>query len=166
MFSVWWHNIPRHVFFFLWRRKMMCFQFDGIIYQNVFSVWILLGRKLHFSSPKAMASHAVKNPRIDLSGIAWALVDMGLLRRTSSCTEEYKNLNCLSSLINVGLLCTNESPQGQPTMMVILGILQNIKDGFLGATSIPKFQSNITHLLGSTSTTLNNIYEGQSSSTS
>eukprot|EP00253_Pinus_taeda_P020780 PITA_20780 len=94
------------------------------------------------------------------------VVDLGLLRRTGSCTEEDNNFNCLSSLINVGLLCTNESPKGRPTMMVILRMLQNIRDTFLSRGAIPKLQSNITHLLGSTSTTLNNICEGQSSSTS
>eukprot|EP00253_Pinus_taeda_P007246 PITA_07246 len=94
------------------------------------------------------------------------VVDMGLLTRTSRCTKEDKDLNCLSALINVGLLCTNESPQGRPTMMGILGTLQNIKDTFLSTTSIPKFQSNLTNLLGSTSATINNICEGQSSSTS
>eukprot|EP00253_Pinus_taeda_P033637 PITA_33637 len=93
------------------------------------------------------------------------VVDMSLLRRTNRCTEEDKDLNCLSSLINVGLLCTNESPQGRPTMMDILGTLQNIRDTFLSSTSIPKFQSNLTHLLGSTSTTINNICDSQSSST-
>ena len=51
------------------------------------------------------------------------VVDMGLLRRTNRCNEEDKDLNCLRSLINVGLLCTNESPQGRPTMMGILGTL-------------------------------------------
>eukprot|EP00253_Pinus_taeda_P006470 PITA_06470 len=94
------------------------------------------------------------------------VADMSLLRRTNRCTEEDKDVNCLSSLINVGLLCTNESPQGRPTMMGILCMLQNIKDTFLSTTAIPKFQSNLTHLLGSTSTTMNNICEGQSSSTS
>ena len=94
------------------------------------------------------------------------VVDMGLFKRPIRCNEEDKDLNCLRSLINVGLLCTNESPQGRPTMMGILGTLQNIKDTFLSHTSIPKFQSNLTHLLGSTSTTINNICEGQSSSTS
>eukprot|EP00253_Pinus_taeda_P031349 PITA_31349 len=58
------------------------------------------------------------------------VVNLGLLRRTGSCTEEDNNLNCLSSLINVGLLCTNKSPKGRPTMMVILGMLQNIIDTF------------------------------------
>jgi len=94
------------------------------------------------------------------------VADMSLLRRTNRCSEEDKDLNCLISLINVGLLCTNESPQGRPTMMGILFMLQNIKDTFLSTTAIPKFQSNLTHLLGSTSTTMNNICEGQSSSTS
>eukprot|EP00253_Pinus_taeda_P005590 PITA_05590 len=94
------------------------------------------------------------------------VADMSLLRRTNRCSEEDKDVNCLSSLINVGLLCTNESPQGRPTMMGILCMLQNIKDTFLSTTAIPKFQSNLTHLLGSTSTTMNNICEGQSSSTS
>eukprot|EP00253_Pinus_taeda_P028399 PITA_28399 len=94
------------------------------------------------------------------------VVDMGLLTTTSRCIEEDKDLNCLSALINVGLLCTNESPQGRPTMMGILVTLQNIKDTFLSTTSIPRFQSNLTDLLGSTSATINNICEGQSSSTS
>eukprot|EP00253_Pinus_taeda_P029766 PITA_29766 len=94
------------------------------------------------------------------------VVDMGLLTRTSRCIEEDKDLNCLSALINVGLLCTNESPQGRPTMMSILGTLQNIKDTFLSTTSIPKFQSDLTHLLGSTSATINNNCESESSSTS
>ena len=94
------------------------------------------------------------------------VVDVGLLTRTSRCIDEDKDLNCLSALINVGLLCTNESPQGRPTMMGILGTLQNIKDTFLSTTSIPKFQPNLTHFLGSTSATINNICEGQSSSTS
>eukprot|EP00253_Pinus_taeda_P011660 PITA_11660 len=93
------------------------------------------------------------------------VVDIALLRRTSSCIEEDKNLNCLSSLINVGFLCTNEDPQRRPTMMVILSKLQNIRDTFLNATAIPKFQSNITLLLSGTSTTLNNVGESQSSST-
>jgi hypothetical protein len=84
---------------------------------------------------------------------------------TSTCIEEDKDLNCLNQLINVGLLCTKESPEGRPTMMDIVGTLQSIKDTFLGVVGIPKFQSNITHLLGSTSTTLNNTSEGQSSST-
>eukprot|EP00253_Pinus_taeda_P034950 PITA_34950 len=94
------------------------------------------------------------------------VVGMGLLTRTSRCIEEDKDLNCLSALINVGLLCTNESPQGRPTMMGILSTLQNIKDTFLSTTSIPKFQSDLTHLLGSTSATINNNCEGESSSTS
>eukprot|EP00253_Pinus_taeda_P024221 PITA_24221 len=93
------------------------------------------------------------------------VADMSLLRRSNRCSEEDKDLNCLSSLINVSLLCTNESPQGRPTMMGILCMLQNIKDTFLSTNAIPKFQSNLTHLLGSTSTTMNNICEGQSSST-
>jgi len=91
------------------------------------------------------------------------VVDMGLLRMTSACIEEDKDFNYLNQLINVGLLCTNESPEGRPTMMDILNTLQSIKDTFLSL--VPKFQSDITHLLGSTRNTLNNNNEGQSSST-
>jgi hypothetical protein len=58
----------------------------------------------------------------------------------------------------VGLLCTKESPEGRPTMMDIVGTLQSIKDTFLGIVGNPKFQSDITHLLGSTSTTHNNPF--------
>eukprot|EP00253_Pinus_taeda_P028761 PITA_28761 len=93
------------------------------------------------------------------------VVDMGLLRRISTYIEEDKDLSCLSQLIKVGLLCTKESPQERPTMMDILHTLQNIKDTFLSCTTIPKFQSDITHLLPSTSTPLDNSGEGQSSST-
>ena len=47
-------------------------------------------------------------------------------------------------------------------MINIVGQLQNIKQNLLGTASIPKFQSNITHFLASTSTAHNNIGEGQS----
>jgi len=87
------------------------------------------------------------------------------LRRTSTITEEDKELNCLNHLVNVGLLCTKESPEGRPTMINIVGILQNIKDAFFTVAGIPKLQSDITHLLGSTSVVHNNVGEGQSSST-
>jgi serine/threonine protein kinase len=93
------------------------------------------------------------------------VVDKSLLRRTSAIIEEDKELNCLNHLINVGLLCTKESPEGRPTMINIVGILQNIRDTFFTVAGIPKFQSNITHLLGSTSVVHNNVGEGQSSST-
>jgi len=93
------------------------------------------------------------------------VVDMGLLRRTTICTEEDKDLNCLTQLINLGLLCTNDSPQRRPTMMDILRTLQNIRDSVLSPATIPNFQSDITHLLDSTNATLDNIGEGQSSST-
>jgi len=93
------------------------------------------------------------------------VVDKSLLRRTSAVIEEDKELNCLNHLVNVGLLCTKESPEGRPTMINIVGILQNIRDTFFTVAGIPKFQSNITHLLGSTSVVHNNVGEGQSSST-
>nr|ABK26554.1 unknown [Picea sitchensis] len=93
------------------------------------------------------------------------VVDKSLLSRTSTSIEEEKNLNCLSQLLSVGLLCTKESPEGRPTMIDIMGTLQSIKDTFLGVTRNPKIQSDITHLLGNTSTTHNNAGESQSSST-
>jgi len=94
------------------------------------------------------------------------VVDTGLLRRTSTSNEEDKDLNCLKQLINVALLFTNDSPRGQPTMMDIVGTLQNIRKTFLRLLNIPKFQSDIARLLGSSSTTHNNIAEAQSSSQS
>ena len=93
------------------------------------------------------------------------VVDMSLLKRTNTSTEEDKDLNCLKQLINVGLLCTKESPEGRPNMMDIVGTLQSIRETFLGVIDIPKFQSDITHLLGNSSTTQNNTAESQSSST-
>ena len=93
------------------------------------------------------------------------VVDRNLLRRNSTIIEEDKELNCINHLVTVGFLCTKESLEGRPTMIEILGMLQNIKETFLAANGIPKFQSDITQLLGSTSTACNNIGEGQSSST-
>jgi len=93
------------------------------------------------------------------------VVDRSLLRRTSTSIEEVKELNCLRQLVSVGLFCTKESPEGRPSMINIVHALQSIKDTFLGIVGNQKFQSDITHLLGSTSTTHKNSGEGQSSST-
>ena len=92
------------------------------------------------------------------------VVDRSLLR-TSTITEDDKEVHCISHLINVGLLCTKDSPQERPTMIDIVRQLQNIKDTFLGAAGISIIQSNITHLLGSTSVACNNTDEGQIFST-
>ena len=93
------------------------------------------------------------------------VLDKSLLRRTNIITEEDKELDCLTHLIGVGLLCTKESPQRRPTMIDIVGALQNIKETFLQVANIPKCQVDITSLLGSTSTPHTNIGESQSSST-
>ena len=95
------------------------------------------------------------------------VLDKSLLRRTNIITEEDKELDCLTHLIGVGLLCTKESPERRPTMIDIVGALQNIKEIFLRVANIPKFQVDITSLLGSTSTSTphTNIGESQSSST-
>lgn len=95
----------------------------------------------------------------------WEVVDKSLFRRTNTIIEEEKELNCLNYLVRVGLLCTIESPEGRPTMMDIVNTLQDIRESFLGTRGIPKFPSNISHLLASTSTTHNNTFEDQSSST-
>jgi serine/threonine protein kinase len=92
------------------------------------------------------------------------VVDIILLRSTSTSIEEDNNLICLRQLINVGLLCTKESPEGRPSMMDIVGTLQIIRETFLGVVGIPKLQSDITHLLGNSSTTRNNTVEAHSSS--
>jgi hypothetical protein len=65
------------------------------------------------------------------------VVDKNLL---STRNEEDKELNCLSELINVGLLCTKESPEGRPGMIDIVDILQSTKETFMGTTSNRQFQ--------------------------
>eukprot|EP00253_Pinus_taeda_P004878 PITA_04878 len=57
------------------------------------------------------------------------VVDRSLL---STSNEEDKELDCLSELISVSLLCTKESPEEQPTMMDIVVTLQNTKEAFIG----------------------------------
>ena len=94
------------------------------------------------------------------------VVDKNLLRRTTMTnTEENKEFNCLSQLINVGLLCTKESPLERPNMMDIVSSLQRTRDTFLGTNENPKLQSDIYTLLASTGTTSNNAHQSQSSST-
>jgi serine/threonine protein kinase len=62
------------------------------------------------------------------------VVDRDLLKISStSSTEEDKRLVCLSQLIRVGLLCTQQSPQRRPNMMDIVGTLQIIRDTFIEA---------------------------------
>ena len=48
------------------------------------------------------------------------MVNGSILRRTSMGTIEDKELNCLTQLISMGLLCTKESPEARPTMMTLL----------------------------------------------
>ena len=90
-----------------------------------------------------------------------------ILKRTYTIAERDKELNCLNELLSVGLLSSNESPERRPTMSDIMGALQNIKEIFLRVANIPKFQVDITSLLGSTSTSTphTNIGKSQSSST-
>ena len=61
----------------------------------------------------------------------------------------------------MGLVYTKESPKGQHTMIEIVGILQNIKDNLCRVAIIPKLQSDITHFIGSTSTSHNKLGERQ-----
>ena len=56
------------------------------------------------------------------------VVDTSLLMRTSTSNEEDKDLNCLKQLMSVGLLCTKESPEGRPTMLDVVGPLQNMRE--------------------------------------
>ena len=80
-------------------------------------------------------------------------------------TKEDKDLNFLSHLLMVCFVCTKYYPKGKPTMIEIVGILQNNKDNFFRVEIIPKFQLDITHFLTSTSTSHKNTGGGQNSST-
>jgi len=93
------------------------------------------------------------------------VVDKSLLRTTNVSIEEDKELKLLTQLVSVGLFCANESPEERPTMMDVVGALLSFRHTFLGTVGNPNFQLDITHLLGNTLITCNNIAEGQSSST-
>ncbi|KAH9292086.1 hypothetical protein KI387_042724, partial [Taxus chinensis] len=77
------------------------------------------------------------------------VIDIQLLSVATNNEDEV--LNCLKQLICVGLLCTKELPEERPSMIDIVKILHDIKNTFLGATSTPTFQSDLSHLLGSAS---------------
>jgi LRR receptor-like serine/threonine-protein kinase FLS2 len=84
------------------------------------------------------------------------VVDGSLLKSSNTNgSNEDKDLRCLTQLIRVGLICTQQSPQERPNMMDIVGILQSIKDTFLETTQNAN-SSQISYSLASTSTTGNN----------
>ena len=61
---------------------------------------------------------------------------------------------CLSQLIKMGLLCTQQSPKERPNMMDIVSTLESIRDTFLEATNFN--QVSYERLLNSTNTSNSN----------
>lgn len=137
----------------------------GDVYSYGIMLLEMLTRKKPTNNMVVEGMHFQKWVTSGFSNRIGEVVDKNLLR-TCMNTGEDKDLNCLKQCISVGLRCTKESPEGRPTMMNIVGTLQSIRETFLGIASIPNFQSDITHLLGSTSyITQNNTRDNPSSST-
>ncbi|KAH9297770.1 hypothetical protein KI387_029452 [Taxus chinensis] len=84
--------------------------------------------------------------RRDFPNTIEVVVDSSLLIAGSS-SEENKAFKCLRELINIGLLCTKESPAERPSMMDIVRILHSVKGTFLGVSPTSTPQSDLSSLL-------------------
>ena len=112
----------------------------GDVYSYGVVIWEMLTRKKPIHNMFVEGMNLQKWVGIHFPNQVGEVVDRSLLRRNSTIIEEDKELNCINHLVTVGFLCTKESLEGRPTMIEILGMLQNIKETFLVANGIPKFQ--------------------------
>eukprot|EP01018_Ginkgo_biloba_P027913 Gb_24893 [translate_table: standard] len=75
--------------------------------------------------------------------------------------------NCIIQLTNVGLMCTNESPEERPSMKEVVGFLEYIRDRTFdgsGGASRLRLRATVSSLLASTSTSNQNAGEHSESS--
>jgi len=68
--------------------------------------------------------------------------------------EENDVYKCLLSLLQVGLLCSKDSPEERPTMRDVAFVLETIKENLVGNTTISRrLGRSISNLLDKTTPT-------------
>eukprot|EP00253_Pinus_taeda_P010753 PITA_10753 len=83
------------------------------------------------------------------------VIDNNLLREVEGDEFEENNVfNCISSLIQVGLVCSKDLPNERPTMRDVVMVLENLRND-LGANAIAsrRLRQNISDLLSNTNAT-------------
>eukprot|EP01018_Ginkgo_biloba_P002929 Gb_12600 [translate_table: standard] len=78
------------------------------------------------------------------------VVDGSLLNNSAERSQD-EICNCLIQLLNVGLLCSKESPEQRPTMREVVGRLEMIRESFSGIRGAPRLTADISSLVGSSS---------------
>ncbi|GLJ28883.1 hypothetical protein SUGI_0569310 [Cryptomeria japonica] len=88
------------------------------------------------------------------------IVDSELLKDVNENMEDNR---CLLSFINVGLLCTAESPRERPTMRDVANALENLKTSLMGGAAASNLTSSISDLLRNANPTGAQASDSQSS---
>ncbi|XP_059074556.1 probable LRR receptor-like serine/threonine-protein kinase At3g47570 [Cryptomeria japonica] len=88
------------------------------------------------------------------------IVDGGLLRDVNENMEDNR---CLLSFINVGLLCSSESPRERPSMRDVAKVLESLKTSFMEGAAASNLISTISDLLHNTNPTETLASDSQSS---
>eukprot|EP01018_Ginkgo_biloba_P028062 Gb_41525 [translate_table: standard] len=60
--------------------------------------------------------------------------------------ELHNKHSLVNSVLHLGLLCTNESPRDRPTMRDVVGMLERLKESFVGSADTTRLTPNISDL--------------------
>eukprot|EP00253_Pinus_taeda_P015661 PITA_15661 len=96
------------------------------------------------------------------------VIDNNLLREVEGDEFEENNVfNCISSLIQVGLVCSKDSPNERPTMRDVVMVLENLRND-LGANAIAsrRLRQSISNLLSNTNATRSDTHASNAHSSS
>ena len=76
------------------------------------------------------------------------VIDSSLLKdENTGALEQHEIFNCVNQLVSLGLVCTRESPEEQPTMIEVVAILESIIKTFVGVSGVCKLPSDSSSLL-------------------
>eukprot|EP00253_Pinus_taeda_P015029 PITA_15029 len=96
------------------------------------------------------------------------VIDNNLLREVEGDEFEENNVfNCISSLIQVGLVCSKDLPNERPTMRDVVMVLENLRND-LGANAIASriLRQSISNLLSNTNATRSDAHASNAHSSS
>ncbi|XP_059068886.1 probable LRR receptor-like serine/threonine-protein kinase At3g47570 [Cryptomeria japonica] len=92
------------------------------------------------------------------------VVDCSLLLCSGGITDS--TCTCLTQLIRVALLCSNDSPKDRPSMPEVVELLECIEAMFEGSRIDSKYQSDLYEMVSSTRWAGNLVQVGKGQSTS